>query len=508
MFHKKTINSQLQNGRAKFDLINRALIYLLFVLFIVLGLRYQFMLLNYKEWGDESETIVAAKMLSAGMKLYSEVFNHHGPLTFLPGVITESIGNFGVQGHRIPIAILQILSVISIYKYPGFGNELQRILALISSATVILLLMPNIFGQMYKYQTISGLFIVVIMSQYTIPAICCPDMVRKVQIIVCNFLIASLPFLAITYLPISVLLLIASFRSSYLKCVFIGCTSGLFLNLVFLGAYGSFTGYLAFHVYLNSQILPIYTNMPVGSGLIFNIFRVLSGDYKSIILGVVVLICAVSLARTENKIPWRTFFLVLGILSLLMRGGGFHGMPFYYSVIALITITVIGYFKNGIAYEYITTLIIAFCVVKVSLIIPRDLHKIVSDQPPRETEFSKLVTELTEPEDKIIVYTFQNYQYLVSDRLPASGHFFYLPWQEKYNEAPRFGIMIDACQQIKDAKPKIMYVDKWKVWDKFPWDSYAGCIQDFIDLNYSQIPGKPYFIRNDLSGRLSHHLLN
>ncbi|MGB9618618.1 MAG: hypothetical protein ACPL7J_14965, partial [Desulfomonilaceae bacterium] len=126
---------------------------------------------------------------------------------------------------------------------------------------------------------------------------------------------------------------------------------------------------------------------------------------------------------------------------------------------------------------------------------------------PTETEFSRLVAEFTGPEDKIIAYSFQNFQYLVSGRLPASGHFFYLPWQEKYNENPKFGISIDACRQIREAAPKVMLIDKWKVWDTYPWDSYAGCIQELLDSNYRQIPDRPYYVRNDLLRGLDDHFL-
>jgi hypothetical protein len=136
--------------------------------------------------------------------------------------------------------------------------------------------------------------------------------------------------------------------------------------------------------------------------------------------------------------------------------------------------------------------------VKISLILPGEKQKITSAPIPTETEFSRLVAEFTGPEDKIIAYSFKNFEYLVSGRLPASGHFFYLPWQEKYSENPKFGISIDACRQIREAAPKVMLIDKWVVWGRFPWDSYAGCIQGILDSNYRQIPDRPYYIRNDL----------
>ena len=46
-----------------------SLMVLTFGVFTLLVIRYQIKLLNYIEWGDESETIVTAKMIAAGRSL-------------------------------------------------------------------------------------------------------------------------------------------------------------------------------------------------------------------------------------------------------------------------------------------------------------------------------------------------------------------------------------------------------------------------------------------------------
>lgn len=482
----------------KLDLVFDVAIYILFFVFAVLSFRYQYLLLNYREWGDESETIVAAKMMAAGMKLYSEIFNHHGPLTFLPGVLAEKFGDFGVLGHRVSVALLQVLAILSIYKSPALRFESQRILASAACATVILVFMPDIFGHMYKYQTIVGILLVVILSQYTIPAILCPEKVSSLRAVLGSLLIASLPFLAITYLPIAGLLFIASCRRDYFKGVAIGSSLGLTANLIFLGVYGSFAGFLAFHLYLNAKVLPLYAGLQPGGALIVNAVTVATSDLAHFLSLIAMLLSALILAQKEEKFPWRTFLLVAGLCSLLMRGAGFHGMPFFYAILPLLALNLSLIDTNSLASKQVALGFLLLCMVKISLILPGDKQKITSAPIPTETEFSRLVAEFTVPEDRIIAYSFRNFEYLASGRLPASGHFFYLPWQEKYNENPKFGISIDACKQIKEAAPKVMLINKWKVWDRFPWDSYAGCVQKYLDSNYRQIPDRPYYIRNDL----------
>ena len=81
------------------------ILFIVFVLFIFFMIRYQSFLLTYLYFDDEAETIVTARMMANGMQLYSEIFNHHGPLTFLTGYILELIRPSGIKGHRITILI-------------------------------------------------------------------------------------------------------------------------------------------------------------------------------------------------------------------------------------------------------------------------------------------------------------------------------------------------------------------------------------------------------------------
>lgn len=494
----KRILSFTQGGRARAEILFSVAANALFLFFVALCFRHQYLLLSYKEFGDESETIVAAKMIASGMRLYSEVFNHHGPLTFLPGVLTEKLGDFGVRGHRVSIAVLQALSIVSIYTSPALKFKWERVLACVASATLVLAYLPDTFGHMYLYQTIAGLFLTIILAQYSIPAILCPEKISPLQIILGNVLIASLPFLAITYLPVAGFSFVSSYRFKHYRHILIGSAIGLAGNLLFLGIYGSFAGFLAFHIYLNVKILPIYSDLQPGGALLVNAISTATSSLAHFISLIALLMGALILVQNEKRFPWRTIFLVAGVVSLLMRGSNFHGMAYFYAILPLIALSFSSTNTNYRASMYVAVAFLVICTLKVSLVLPGDKQKIALANIPTETEFSQLVSVLTEPRDRIIAYSFQNFEYLVSHRLPASGHFFYLPWQERYNLNPKLGISIDACQQIRAAAPKIMLIDKWRVWDRYPWDSYGGCIQDLLDSNYHQVHNRPYYIRDDL----------
>lgn len=63
-------------------------------------------MIKLAEWGDESETVLVTKMMASGLRLYTEVYNNHGPLVFFPGFIISLLGNFQVWAYRIPIFLL------------------------------------------------------------------------------------------------------------------------------------------------------------------------------------------------------------------------------------------------------------------------------------------------------------------------------------------------------------------------------------------------------------------
>ncbi|MCQ7061114.1 hypothetical protein MRO53_21865 [Escherichia coli] len=497
-------NGKLKKFSSKYKEVNKfnswlnLLTYSLFFIFCVLCLRYQYFLLNYREWGDESETIVAAKMMFSGMKLYSEIFNHHGPLTFLPGMLTELFGNFSIRGNRVSIAILQILAILSIYHSPLLTSRLQRVITSVISALIILVYLPDDFGHTYQYQPITGIFIVVILSQYVLPSIINTQNLSTRRIILGSILISSLPFLAITYLPVASLLFLSAFRFNQYKLILLSSALGLFFNLLFLGVYGSFAGFWAFHIYLNAEILPLYNGVEPGWKLILNALKTATYDLNHFLSIVLVLYGSILISQNEKRFPWRILLVVFGLFSLLMRGAWFQGVPFFYAILPFFLVITGRMNTNINSQKYIIFIFLLLCTLKVSLLFPGDKHKLTSLPIPTDSEFSNLVTEYTTKSDKIIAYSFQNLQYLLSDRLPASGNFFYLPWQDKYNENPKFDIKIDTCKQIMEYKPKIMLIDKWKVWDKFTWSSYTGCLQNYINKNYQQIPNKPYYIRKDL----------
>lgn len=473
---------------------------LLLVIFVVLVVRYQYFLLNIVEWGDESETIVISKLLASGKKLYTEVFSQHGPLAFLPGIITEQFGDFKFRGHRTVIAGLQLLALASIYFSPLVERKSIANIYTGLAASVLVLYFSSFYAHMYMYHVLGGIIIVVVLAQYTLPSIATPDRVTAKELILGNFLIGLLPFLAISYLPASVILFFVSLKKASLKKCTLFASGGFLFGLAFLLIISSIAGYLAIHIYLNFFIYSSLPHNDIGSleAIFYNAMGLITGDLPGFLLFSVIFISLVKLASYEKGFPWRTLLIGLAIASLIFRGGSFLGLPYYFSSLAFPLIFLVGASKLSYKTLLMVSVFSILCFIKLSLVLPQDSRMFRRHQLSEESEFSKLVDRLTTKEDLIISYTFKNYQYLLADRLPASGNIFYLPQQDIYSKNPLFGVNIDTCKEIADYLPKIMLINKWKAWNRYRWEDYGACVQETMDKHYIQVFDKPYYIREDV----------
>ena len=489
---------------------------LLYYIFLLLIVRYQFKLLTYKEWGDESDTIVITKMLASGMKLYSEIFSMHGPLVVFPGLILESISNFSIEYHRAIVLIIMAMTVTSIYYCPLIKTiKLKRIYSLLFFLFITLYCPGKFYSHTYTYQAFAGYFLVIVLAQYIFPAQITNQQIKTSQIIIGNLLLSCLPFLGIIYIPISVLFFFAGMRLNYLRTAILIYGLGFILNFIFLKTIGSLTGYYVFHIYFNAKIMPLFSSefwpttfSAITINLFLAFFKNLSGY---ITLAIILFISCNSFGKQKNLflpkiLNIRAILIIFGFISLLIRGSDFHALPYYLSMFCVPLLFLSN--KTNINKFFLLLLlsILFYCLIRILVILPQDKAKFDTNRIPVSSEFSTITKKITNQNDKIIVYTSQNVEYILSQRLPASGSFTYFPNQVAYNKNPVYGIKVDGCEDIKSYKPKIMMIDKLNLWGRYPWESYGGCVQKVIDEEYVRLPNKPYYIRSDIYAKFFPNL--
>lgn len=442
-------------------------------------------------FGDEGETVVTAKMMAAGDRLYSQIFNHHGPLTFLPQYLAELVGFGGLVHGRAVIACLQWVALLAIFLSPMLRDWLSRAVCTVLAATVMVVFLPDMLGHTMQYHVLAGLLLIVILAQYTFPAVAGMRLSAR-RVVSGSVLITSLPFLAVTYGPLALLLWLASTRREHLRVAFASGCAAVAAYLGFLAAIGSLPGYWATHFYLNSEILQKYVGAPSAVDMVKDaVGALLLPSWPFIALCIALLGAAKLAAREGGRMPWRTALVGAALVSTLLRGfgqGGLFALPIAYAALTVPVLLLSNNLVLGRA-PAVATIALAMCIVRLGVAAHWEAGKHAAAPLPLQTPLGELAKAITEPGDRIIAYSFTPHEYLAADRLPASAQFFYLPWQADYEKRPVLGVDLNACRDIEQNRPKFIYLDRWKVFDSYPWAQYGQCVEAIVSHEYVAVPG-------------------
>ena len=450
---------------------------------------------NYLKWEDEFETIIASRMIADGERLYQDVFNQHGPATFIIGFILEKLNLSSIENYRNIIILLQFISILSITLSPILVTQIARIFVLIGVSTYLLTITPQYFSHTYTYQNLTGIALLIIFSQLVVPTVIMRQKPNQFMLVICLVLIAYLPFLAITYIPLSLILILLLWLQKLLKVnhFFYMFIFSILPNLIFLFTSGSWRGFFVQHIYINSAIMPNYYPYQSIKDLPMNLLRSIQpNEFWIFPLLSIVLILILQAKKISTT---HLFLLIFGIITLLIRGVDFQALPFYYLIPSLTLIVVHRLEKMWSSRK--TFSILSFVSILILLLSLGD-QKIQQNQIPRVTEFSQLAEFFTKKVDRVFSYTFENSEYVISNRLPASAYFYYLPMQAEYDKKPILGVTNSICTDLERVKPKIGYLEVYDFAPTSPWKTYAGCVSEIINRDYIQLPFKTLFIRKDI----------
>jgi hypothetical protein len=118
---------------------------------------------------------------------------------------------------------------------------------------------------------------------------------------------------------------------------------------------------------------------------------------------------------------------------------------------------------------------------------------------PEEGGRYALIRSLAGKKRDFLALVFNPIHYIKADRLPASGQYYYLPWQAAYNWKPRPGYRIDICQDIQDRAPAVILFDNWKVRGLIHLEQYQPCVLSRIRENYVALGrNSELYVRRDL----------
>ena len=453
----------------------------------------QYKLINYLVWEDEFETIVAARMMSEGLVLFKEIVNTHGPLTFAFGLFLEIIGFNNFSEYRLMIVIIQIIAFISFAFSPIIKHKFTRLMALTIVASYILLLTPDLYGHTYTYQNLVGIILLFLLSQFIIPKSFYDTKISDIKMTIYLIILFSIPFFAVTYVPITFLLSLLVFEKSKIKIYSISFFIALSINALFITTTSSWKGYYVYHYYLNATVLSkYYPNQSLGE-VPMNLYRSIQPHF--FYFAILLLITGFILVKFKNDNLYKYLIILLALASLLIRGVDFQALPFYYATGALFIVILAE--MEQYQHKYLLTALSGL-IATTFLGLFFSQEKINNNQVPRVSNFQQLAEFITNKDDKVFSYTFKNSEYILADRLPASYDYFYLPHQSEYYKNPILGVNNNICNQLKLVSPKVGYFEKFDWSEKSRWDVYANCINELLETDYYNLPFNTLFIRKDL----------
>lgn len=478
------------------------------------------------EFGDESEKFVIAKMLDQGLHLYRDIFSHHGPVPYMVAHLYSSLVSASdFTWARVAIVLLAGAAGASVVLSPAIRTVQGRILA-----TIVFLWVLSAFWvlqslHMLMYQSIGGFLLLIAFAQWVAPALL-GEKPRPVGVFVSAFVLVMACFSAYAFGPAAVLMtasamigLVASRTTlrAHAAPFLLGVLVALTLAIGWMLLFADLPGYLVYHFYFNQYVYIQHSGASFQA--VLNSFKIaLSGDrlvHTAAVLFFAVWAFAMTLWVVRKSVSQQRGLLrIVGLLLLLAavpfmnpRGGtGFQGATFVIFNIGALALSV------GVAYHALSRMAALGVVVLVLVLSEAAAHYSVSSPhgvarkdfgtnlalpKPLDQQAHGFIRAATNEQDPFVALIFDPIRYVRADRLPASGHFNYLPWQAAYERASVAGYQIDICADLEQYRPKVIWFDNWKVWDRYWMSEYEPCVIDLIGKHYRHVQ-EGLYLRSDM----------
>lgn len=488
--------------------------------------------LTLLEYGDESEKFVGAQLLNKGLRIYRDWYANHGPFLFmLAQLYTKLISLTDFSYIRLYLVAFAALSTLSIMTSPIFSILACRIWA---GALFLALISWGWFYHslhLLLYDPIAGFLFSILLSQIALPALLQVP-IHRAWAFISGIVSSVLYFTAYPFaLPLSILLIYSAttlylykmISATIIQAFLIGAICAALGFILWINIWGDWSGYLIYHIYLNQKF---YTQfVKIESWYVFKNFTLsLAPDFiihtTTIILFFVsiILIFLLNHLRQQALLKRLTFLILVSITLLNFRGTSFHrDSGFMIAVFTLFSLIATFYLQNYIQNKkkFFIKAVISFFILLMPILWfigqyavyspyklqRKDFLRSHAELKPSQQAMFNFIRTITLPHEKILALVFRPQIYIWANRLPASGHTFYLPIEATYNKAPIANHKIDLCRDIEIQKPKVIWFDNWKAWDKWEIKDYEPCVTELIAKHYAPTSQWPVlFIRSDLTG--------
>jgi len=469
------------------------------------------------EYGDETQYLVAAQMITEGHHLYRDVFTHHGPLP----VILAHIYALLVDPHdfsywRIWPILMAFASFISVLLSPALKTWQARICAATIYAALLSVVWLPKFLNIALYPAMGGYFSVILISQCILPIIA-QERVSSLRLLVGGAAFALAGLAAYPYFLSGAFLVLSSVvvrptdlpeRRAVLKPMLMGAAAVTAGALIWLLIFGDIAGYFIYHIYFNQAIYSKFVEfspLSVLNNLSLSLTPQHALQNVTIALMLGWILTFVKAGATGPLGPSRRVaaiaLIVLGLLLTNPMGDLFeHNNAFIISNFAMFAFA-ISFLIQRRASGSKAALIAAVATVAV-VRWAADLGAMpwaAARLNPEDSGIYRFIRSITKERGDLLSLVNDPIVYIRAARSPASGNIYYLPWQASYNKNAFSGYKIDICSDIRSRSPAVIWFQNRKVWNIASIDTYEPCVVAFLVKNYAPIAfASPWYVRKDI----------
>ncbi len=502
----------------------------IFFLSLAIYLYLAVKLIHGFDFNDETEKMIAAKLIVQGHRVYKDIFLQHGPLVYMIShlaYIWFGADNL-VKARAIPI-ILSLMSIAAVVYSPVFQHWRSRFYAGVLMVAGLCAVQTIYALVMTMYQVYAGYIIVIFLAVFLLP-LCLGRAVDKWQALIGGVCLSALFFLAFSFsIDIAIAILIYGFlaygnpntalpRAEIFIYALAGGLGVALAVFAWLSIYGDIYGYFLDHFYFNLKFYhhylagisifnPLHFLVPGWTWWLFPIKHL----WYTQLLFLVPNICCVFLCyyAYRNQVLGRTWpkYVILYLLLLALTS---YTSPRYevqlFSASTQI-ITIMGLFALTLPLSFQefkitsprfaaarTAILILFILAGIAAqflgiatliysVSPRAYYKYKGALTRQKSPEMDFIRRLVPENEGVQQFPFNLMFYTETDRLPAFPTFYWMPWQNDYLKTPVAGYEYDVCAFMAKTPPKVVFMNEEPLWGN-PISTFLGCVTKVLDAKY------------------------
>lgn len=486
------------------------------------------------EFQDEADKVAAMAMIDAGGRLYRDVFSQHGPFLYMVQQAYAWLAGGDFQQVRWSVVVFALAgaAAIAASPLPSRGACLWAAAAYLAALACAWRLQDFYLLTHYAY---NGQLIVIAAAQMALPAFLGARPTRA-GLAVSGAALACTGFTAYATGPAMLCLAGASALALWARArppgaallpalapFALGCAAATAAVALWMAAHADYLGYIAYHFYLNQFVYAQFLSLAAVGGQELGFLGTLTfkldvqTSAHSIALAAwcaTALLAAWMAWRAARETPLlRGRAAALGAAALLLlacpvllnfKGSvNFNAIPFTAFCFAAAALLACHAAQQVLArgWRALPAALLAGAAVVAGIatleakhreffghITPQLLKAADTPRRPVAGGIYELVRSITPADERILALVYNAGFYTRVDRLPASGHFVYSPWQALYETQPFAGHRMDICRDIRDNRPTVVLFDDHVTWLTFPMEQYAPCVLEILQRDYTGFP--------------------